>query len=109
MVQGHSVSDPSSAVVADNEERFMTQGAHRLDLVLGHGALGIIRMVGEPVGFFAVSVTAQVRGDHPESLRELGRDARSEEHTSELQSPDHLVCRLLLEKKKIKMNTNTVT
>src|SRR5438552_14937832 len=27
-------------------------------------------------------------------------DQRSEEHTSELQSPDHLVCRLLLEKKK---------
>src|SRR5947208_10449671 len=31
-----------------------------------------------------------------------GRDRRSEEHTSELQSPDHLVCRLLLEKKKKK-------
>src|SRR5207244_13016886 len=28
------------------------------------------------------------------------RGERSEEHTSELQSPDHLVCRLLLEKKK---------
>src|SRR5258708_10619775 len=28
------------------------------------------------------------------------RSRRSEEHTSELQSPDHLVCRLLLEKKK---------
>src|SRR5258708_24642414 len=28
------------------------------------------------------------------------RRQRSEEHTSELQSPDHLVCRLLLEKKK---------
>src|SRR5258708_24949273 len=28
------------------------------------------------------------------------RGRRSEEHTSELQSPDHLVCRLLLEKKK---------
>src|SRR6266581_7491485 len=28
------------------------------------------------------------------------RQARSEEHTSELQSPVHLVCRLLLEKKK---------
>src|SRR5258708_20282296 len=28
---------------------------------------------------------------------------RSEEHTSELQSPDHLVCRLLLEKKKKKV------
>src|SRR5258708_8071150 len=32
-------------------------------------------------------------------------NVRSEEHTSELQSPDHLVCRLLLEKKK---NTNDV-
>src|SRR5258708_14445639 len=31
----------------------------------------------------------------------IGRNfGRSEEHTSELQSPDHLVCRLLLEKKK---------
>src|SRR5947208_11608262 len=28
------------------------------------------------------------------------RPLRSEEHTSELQSPDHIVCRLLLEKKK---------
>src|SRR5947208_13230986 len=39
-------------------------------------------------------------------------EGRSEEHTSELQSPDHLVCRLLLEKKKNKQrrvssNTNT--
>src|SRR5258708_14528558 len=33
------------------------------------------------------------------------RDRRSEEHTSELQSPDHLVCRLLLDKKK----TNNLT
>src|SRR5258708_10546652 len=33
---------------------------------------------------------------HTKALRNL----RSEEHTSELQSPDHLVCRLLLEKKK---------
>src|SRR5258708_21979419 len=30
---------------------------------------------------------------------------RSEEHTSELQSPDHLVCRLLLEKKKRNAHT----
>src|SRR5258708_8049295 len=30
---------------------------------------------------------------------------RSEEHTSELQSPDHLVCRLLLSKKKIVSDT----
>src|SRR5258708_13407506 len=32
---------------------------------------------------------------------------RSEEHTSELQSPDHLVCRLLLEKKK--QNTTKIS
>src|SRR5258708_26250253 len=32
---------------------------------------------------------------------------RSEEHTSELQSPDHLVCRLLLEKKKKPTNKLT--
>src|SRR3990170_6319752 len=34
---------------------------------------------------------------------------RSEEHTSELQSPDHLVCRLLLEKKKKKTHTTQET
>src|SRR5258708_18759817 len=33
-------------------------------------------------------------------------DGRSEEHTSELQSPDHLVCRLLLEKKKKKQKNH---
>src|SRR5258708_34500443 len=39
----------------------------------------------------------------PDGLRDAThRATRSEEHTSELQSPDHLVCRLLLEKKKKK-------
>src|SRR5690348_18115265 len=36
----------------------------------------------------------------PQILKGEAPDARSEEHTSELQSPVHLVCRLLLEKKK---------
>src|SRR5438552_1804771 len=36
------------------------------------------------------------------TARPRDRRTRSEEHTSELQSPDHLVCRLLLEKKKNK-------
>src|SRR5258708_18626808 len=49
-------------------------------------------------------------GDRPAGERDAPPDLidglwplvkkRSEEHTSELQSPDHLVCRLLLEKKK---------
>src|SRR5258708_24640932 len=34
------------------------------------------------------------------AARRVAPHERSEEHTSELQSPDHLVCRLLLEKKK---------
>src|SRR5258708_32058695 len=56
------------------------------------------------------------RGDHqPGAGRRAGggggagecsRGGRSEEHTSELQSPDHLVCRLLLEKKKKMNNTS---
>src|SRR5258708_14642781 len=36
----------------------------------------------------------------PPRSRTFSPSMRSEEHTSELQSPDHLVCRLLLEKKK---------
>src|SRR2546426_8776121 len=37
-------------------------------------------------------------------LRKSRSNCRSEEHTSELQSPCNLVCRLLLEKKKKKSN-----
>src|SRR5215216_7718164 len=40
------------------------------------------------------------RGGHVVQTDLLEALDRSEEHTSELQSPDHLVCRLLLEKKK---------
>src|SRR5258708_17511437 len=40
------------------------------------------------------------RGELAGVFGEMQRHVRSEEHTSELQSPDHLVCRLLLEKKK---------
>src|SRR5437899_8510550 len=39
-------------------------------------------------------------GTHPRCARRHARVRRSEEHTSELQSLRHLVCRLLLEKKK---------
>src|SRR5947208_12266403 len=53
--------------------------------------------------------TIQIVGEFPNSKNLLTpgqyariRTPRSEEHTSELQSPDHLVCRLLLEKKKKK-------
>src|SRR2546430_7695767 len=56
------------------------------------------------------------RGVHLQEARELGDGActrsghlaqRSEEHTSELQSQSNLVCRLLLEKKKMKPSEYT--
>src|SRR5438046_7352934 len=57
-------------------------------------------------GRFPVSVASRrlefIVGDQ-------GIDARSEEHTSELQSLTNLVCRLLLEKKKKKKNKNKHT
>src|SRR2546426_3875779 len=46
----------------------------------------------------AAAVRALIRSD--DDVRILVTHARSEEHTSELQSPCNLVCRLLLEKKK---------
>src|SRR5437899_8125862 len=51
-----------------------------------------------------VSSTDDVELRVAQSIRGRGRIGRSEEHTSELQSLRHLVCRLLLEKKKKKKN-----
>src|SRR5438552_10460322 len=49
----------------------------------------------------AVDLMDLVVADQVPDRRRRNHDfQRSEEHTSELQSPDHLVCRLLLEKKK---------
>src|SRR5258708_28801266 len=49
------------------------------------------------LGAYTAAPELQPGGAMDSVLRGVGR---SEEHTSELQSPDHLVCRLLLEKKK---------
>src|SRR5256885_11933530 len=48
---------------------------------------------------------AHVRKRDPEEKKRKPEPIRSEEHTSELQSPCNLVCRLLLEKKKYNVNT----
>src|SRR5256885_7766738 len=47
-----------------------------------------------------IVVAAELRVGDIEEIRPAGHRLRSEEHTSELQSPCNLVCRLLLEKKK---------
>src|SRR5690625_6044883 len=48
----------------------------------------------------SMPITLRGRSGAARSSRIIGRPTRSEEHTSELQSRGHLVCRLLLEKKK---------
>src|SRR5258708_24236716 len=49
-----------------------------------------------------------LRGLHLGQFVRFVRFGRSEEHTSELQSPDHLVCRLLLEKKRREARRSTL-
>src|SRR3712207_8567397 len=55
---------------------------------------------------FARRRTVLVRPRHMRGLQSARGGGRSEEHTSELQSRQYLVCRLLLEKKK---NTTSLT
>src|SRR5690348_6294093 len=54
----------------------------------------------ERMGLRYAVVTSVNRDDQPDGGAAIFARTRSEEHTSELQSPVHLVCRLLLEKKK---------
>src|SRR5437763_5508366 len=54
-----------------------------------------------PVGLFLSLEVQTALLDATDLMRSACESYRSEEHTSELQSPMYLVCRLLLEKKKI--------
>src|SRR2546429_6027470 len=71
-----------------------------------HDALPICRMTAVEKKLISVAdvvITAAQRRKDPTlaiPVRSLSNVTRSEEHTSELQSRLHLVCRLLLEKKK---------
>src|SRR5258708_12986092 len=72
--------------------------------------LAVVSEVEAGIRDFVQNDVAYLRGPAPvlpgstepvlEPSPEVTVNNRSEEHTSELQSPDHLVCRLLLEKKK---------
>src|SRR5207244_13217703 len=76
------------------------EGSARLvDTCLTHELANRARLVTKRAltNFSSLSQTADARG--LQAGTELDTTLRSEEHTSELQSPDHLVCRLLLEKK----------
>src|SRR5207244_6987404 len=93
------------AVLAESFERI-----HRSNLI-GMGVLPLQFLPGETAqtlgldGTEVFDITGIASGLTPGQrltveARKHGVAKRSEEHTSELQSPDHLVCRLLLEKKK---------
>src|SRR5688500_19288648 len=66
------------------------------------------RPAGPPVDYREAALSLGGRADSRAWLRVLAAwGNRSEEHTSELQSPCNLVCRLLLEKKKKRKDTDT--
>src|SRR5690242_3597539 len=70
---------------------------------------------GNGAGIIVVGGSARVDAEGIDPLTDeryvakYGEYARSEEHTSELQSHVNLVCRLLLEKKKKKQKTNEIS
>src|SRR5258708_32026699 len=76
----------------------------RSQVILGDAGIAVLI---DALGLPVLSVEDSRRGDDLCLIRivwinprEARAGLRSEEHTSELQSPDHIVCRLLLEKKK---------
>src|SRR5947208_11604035 len=74
---------------------------------LGRRIIGTIDHVTADGYVFRVDMRLRPHGESgplTTSFAALEHYLRSEEHTSELQSPDHLVCRLLLEKKKEHIN-----
>src|SRR3712207_7056592 len=70
-------------------------GRGEIELLVGDGSRG--HPAAAP--YDAINVAASARDRVPQAL--LDQLARSEEHTSELQSRQYLVCRLLLEKKTL--------
>src|SRR5467141_5324707 len=111
----------SRAVLSGGQEATMPErrGSTVIENVqpqLDGGRYPVARLAGEPVRVTADifkeghddlaavvrwrQLTPQETEPREEPMRFLGNDARSEEHTSELQSHLNLVCRLLLEKKK---------
>src|SRR5205807_6422790 len=67
---------------------------------LRHGARRHLRNAGRRDGLYQRRRVERSRGEAEKRAARRAITGRSEEHTSELQSPCNLVCRLLLEKKK---------
>src|SRR3712207_7893805 len=75
---------------------------HEQHVASAHVAFDVAQDRDVAGGHRSVEIARQVHELH---LRREAHPVRSEEHTSELQSRQYLVCRLLLEKKKTHINT----
>src|SRR5258708_9695070 len=89
---------PMSRRLSEPEEDLQSSAHERLRLREAARGLQQRREVVEAQGDFGMRGSVGLLVDVERASHQ--RLGRSEEHTSELQSPDHLVCRLLLEKKK---------
>src|SRR5207244_3411437 len=109
-VLGLAISVPATAAAGPLDRSLDGSGNNVLHSDWGQAGTQYLRIA--PANY-ADGVAQMVAGPSPRHVSnaifndvgqnifsENGISQRSEEHTSELQSPDHLVCRLLLEKKK---------
>src|SRR5262245_64622438 len=95
-------SSPAGSATTKNEVKSRAAGTDARDSP-GNSASNVAPRNAEATRS-RLGIPSEAEGDTPVESRELGarffQASRSEEHTSELQSLRHLVCRLLLEKKK---------
>src|SRR2546422_3575121 len=95
-------SAPAPLRPAPGSGRLRARVAVRLRLLVrfGQGPHHVGSLVVQPLQAPRLAPGERVRGENRKADRVIEVADRSEEHTSELQSRLHLVCRLLLEKKK---------
>src|SRR5437762_10197764 len=105
-------TDPTPGIAASLckiSSSVRTTCSFSLTMVLGIEMRKVCKEAGPENPGLTLVRARKVRIIRPEQIRRTSARAtcttRSEEHTSELQSPMYLVCRLLLEKKKKKQNT----
>src|SRR5258708_7269080 len=101
-VERHGVLRSFKKIASDPSHRIALLG-DTLELGMSHD---YVSLLGQQQGINLRSFKTEAEAVEWLKPRRLipccwpSNETRSEEHTSELQSPDHLVCRLLLEKKK---------
>src|SRR3989441_6135981 len=97
---------PPHRLLGSREDHGPVSDQDRVEIVLEQplqGFLGLVH-VGEPVGRQQIELAGR-SADQRVAEDQVAFAHRSEEHTSELQSLAYLVCRLLLEKKKIQITS----